>query len=148
MVLFYLLVLHSVKTKSPYLAQAGLQLIAIFLPLHFSAERIDIYTMPGTIFLWRTRSLVMKAEGFTKTGTRAQCTPPPRSPKNNRGLPLLSQGGVYKAQMPLHKHTSNSAFQSTASLSQIQIRASSGCSPHQDHLMRSSDTLISLFVIL
>lgn len=76
MVLFYFLLLYIVKTKYCYLAQVGLKLIAILLLLHFSAVFIGICTMPGTIFLWRTRSLVMNAEDFTTTGTRAQYSPP------------------------------------------------------------------------
>lgn len=73
MVLFYFLLLYIVKAKAHYLAQVGLKLIAILLLPHFSAVFIDTCTMPGTIFLWRTRSLVMNAEDFAMTGSRAQC---------------------------------------------------------------------------
>lgn len=50
MVPFYFLLLYIVKTKSRYLAQVGLKLIAILLLLHLSAVFIDICTMLGTIF--------------------------------------------------------------------------------------------------
>lgn len=76
MVLSYFLLLYIVKAKAHYLPQVGLKLIAILLLPHFSTVFIDTCTRPGTIFLWRTRSLVTNAEDFAVTGTRAQCPSP------------------------------------------------------------------------